>query len=87
MGDIPQDGLQALARLAPVGIEVHDNGAWIAHLPIGRTIVGNDFLELLLCDGMDGIDGVHPLVICVIPLGTDTYRGHCHQQEKQYFFH
>lgn len=58
LGNLSQDGLKALARLAPVGIEVHHNGPRIAHDPIHRAVVGDNLLELLLSDGMNRIDRV-----------------------------
>ena len=84
LGNLSQHGFQSLTGLAPVGIKVHDHGAGIAHDPIMGTVVGDDLLELVLIDGMYGIDGVG------IDHTTLCVGGHSHQRKqetKQYFLH
>ena len=58
LGDVTQDGRQTAAGPAPVGIEVDNDWTWAAHGPVMGCIVGNVLLELLLIDGMYGINGI-----------------------------
>ena len=71
LSELPQDGGETPAGLAPIGVEVHDNGARAAHLPVMGAPVGNQVLELFLVDGMDGIDRVR---VHLIMLGADGKR-------------
>lgn len=59
MGEIAQDGLQALAGLAPVGIKVHNDRTFTLHGPLTGAPIGNDLLEHILINGMDGINSIH----------------------------
>ena len=82
MGQITQDGLQASAGLAPVGIEIDHHRALILHDPVAGAPVGNDLAELLLCHVVNGIDRVQQQlsIRLVIPLGAGSER--CQRQEQ-----
>lgn len=76
--NLSQHGFQSLAWLAPVGIEVHHDRSWATHRPIDGIIVGYKLLELLLVDGVHGIDSVG--VIIALGINPKGQR-HSHQHE------
>ena len=69
LGNLAQHGIEASARQAPVGIEIHDNWTWAEHIPVGGMVVSYEFLELVLADGVYGIDGIR---VGTIALGAGT---------------
>lgn len=84
LSNLPQDGGKTPAGLAPIGVEVHDNGAETIHLPVMGTPIGHKVPELLLVDGVDGIDGVR---VHTITLGADGQSRQRQQQNKYYLLH
>ncbi len=65
---LSQDGGESFTWLAPIGIEVHNNGMRTVHIPVTGSPISHKMLELLLVDAVDSIDriGVH-----TIALGAD----------------
>ena len=71
---LPQHRFKSLAWLAPVSIEVHNDGPRTAHGPVYSAVVSNELLELLLVDGVDSIDGIEVYVIIALGLGSEGER-------------
>ncbi len=66
---LSQDGGESLTWLAPISVEVHNNGTRTVHIPVIGGPVGHKMLELLLVDAVDGIDRIR---IHTIALGADS---------------